>query len=82
MFCRTGHNMVLFLLIEMSYPFDGQVIGFGGTACKNDLSRVGIDDFCNMSARRLNGLLSPPSIGMATRMRIAKFFRKIRQHGF
>lgn len=77
---HAGNQMVAFIPIRLSHSFDGEVIGFGGTAGKNYLSGGRADQFGHLIARRIDRRLGFPAKRMAFARGIAKARGEIGQH--
>src|SRR5574343_1602370 len=66
--------------VEVSSPLDGEVVGFGGTGCPNNLLGIGIDQGCDLFASLLDSRISFPAKTVRTRSGITKLLNQVRNH--
>src|SRR5271155_1773174 len=54
MLSDAGDNVIALVLVEVEHALDGEIIGFGRTAGKDDLLGFGVDQVCNLITRLVN----------------------------
>ena len=68
------------LTIGFRHALERQIVGFGRTACENNLLRMGVDEPGRLPSRVFNRFLGPPSKFMIPAGRISEFLAEIGQH--
>ena len=82
MLSRTRDDVITLLVIHLHDAFDGQIIGFGGPAGKDNLFGIGVNEARDLFACIFDGFLSFPSERMISAGLFAELLDEIRQHGF